>query len=148
MKRWQNVALLTGIILAATWVVLPAATYTYVVRELSQTMTGMFTFGAGATISAVGLNVDGGDINMANGQRVMMEDSSGDSYLIWDASSHQVQVYVDGELHGRITPHGVIPGDCPDDLYSMEVGTQCFASDGRSIVVGPNGPQVITGSLP
>jgi hypothetical protein len=112
--------IIPGILAALLTVsLLLAPTYTYVVRELSQTMTGIFTFGAG-------MNVTGGNANLSDGQKLNVNGSTGNEYIVWDSTSHQVQTYVDGNLRSRVAPNGVIPGDCPDDLYSIEGGTVCY----------------------
>lgn len=109
MKRY----IIPGILAALLTVsLLPAPTYTYVVRELSQSFTAIQTFSAGMAI--------------ASGQKLYLEGASGDSYLMWDADSQQVQVFNNGTIRARITESGVIPGDCPSDPYAIEGGTQCF----------------------
>jgi hypothetical protein len=62
----------------------------------------------------------------AAGAHLHLEGPTGDTYLVYDATSRQVQVYVNGSLHARITQNGTIGGDCPSDLYSIEAGTICF----------------------
>jgi hypothetical protein len=111
MKRAYLVALGILALAGLTWVSTPATTYTYVVKELNQTMTGIFTFGAGAAI--------------ASGQKFYL-DGGNTNYLIWDSASQQVQVYINGSLRAHITNNGVIPGFCPTSVWGLELGTECF----------------------
>jgi hypothetical protein len=88
-------------------------------------------------------------LSVVSGQRINLEGSAGDSYLIWDATNQQVQVYVNGSLRARINHSGVIPGDCPADVYSMETGTECYRpTTGQLIAVTSSGPAVVSGSTP
>lgn len=69
---------------------------------------------------------------VAAGARLNLEGHTGDSYLIRDAATGFILVYLDNSLRATITPRGVIPGACPADVYSMEGGTQCYeASTGK-----------------
>jgi len=132
---------ITAVLALLTWTVVPAPTYTYVVRELSQTMTGVFTFGAGLRVSA-------GNINLDSGQKVYLEGPNGNSYMTWDETRQEMLVYGNGHLSARVNSHGVIPGDCPSDVYAMEDGTQCFDTQGRTVAMTSTGPVIVTGSAP
>lgn len=132
MKRY----IIPGILAALLTVsLLPAPTYTYVVRELSQTFTAVQTFSAGMAL--------------ASGQKLYLNGASTDDYIIWDEDNMQAQVFVNGNLSARVTEHGTIPGACPDNLWDVELGTSCFDTEGRAIYSGNNGPIVIeTGRTP
>jgi hypothetical protein len=124
--------LLPAALLAAlTFTLTPGTTYTYVVKELSQTMTGVFTFGAGATIPS--------------GQKLFIGDSGNNNYLYGEASTQFVKVYINGALKATITGNGVIPGPCPSDLSAIELNTEC-SSNGRRVWRDIDGTWVSTTS--
>ena len=92
------------------------------------------------------------DIGFSGGvganERLNLEGPTGDTYLIRDAATGFILVYLDGTLRGTITPRGVIPGACGSDLYAMERGTQCVDTQGRAIVVTAAGPTLVGGGVP
>lgn len=115
------------------------------------TFDGLATYTAGATISSGTFTLDttgsgtgslhlSGGIGATAGARINLEGVAGDSYLLRDADTGFVFVYKDGVLRATITGSGVIPGRCPTDVYSMEVGTQCLSSDGDTVIATPGGP--------
>jgi hypothetical protein len=63
---------------------------------------------------------------VASGQKVLLEGSAGDTYLMRETATGFVRVYVDGVLRATITQNGVIEGPCPSNIYTMEAGTECF----------------------
>jgi hypothetical protein len=102
------------VIAVLTFSVMPATTYTYVVRELSQTMTGQFTFGGNAVIPAA--------------QKLYIGATGSNNYIQGDDSTQFVKVYINGVVKATVTQNGVIPGACPSDVYAIENGTECFNS--------------------
>lgn len=128
--NWKKYGI-PGVIAALLTVsLLPAPTYTYVVRELSQTFTAIQTFSqgfimSGASTGTGSLHLDGG-IGATAGNYINLEGSAGDTRLKRDPETGFILVYVDGSLKATITPRGVIAGDCASDLYVMEAGTECY----------------------
>lgn len=111
-----------------------------------ETATATTAFMCNGSSGFYDIGISGGGVDA--GSQLNLEGPTGDSYLVLDAATGFILLYLDGALRATITPRGVIEGACGSDLYAMELGTVCIDTLGRRISVGPSGPVVLTGSLP
>jgi len=125
MKRLAPYALITALLIALIWTVVPAPTYTYVVRELAQTFTALQTFGAGLTVSS--------------GQKVGFEGSAGDTYWTRDASVQVLDAYKDGTLAATVRADSFGPPACPSDFGTMAPGICIQSSTGLLVFKDASG---------
>lgn len=82
MKRLLPYALVGLILAALTWTLVPAPTYTYVVRELSQTFSALQTFSAGLTVTGGTVTIPG----VSADQKIVHICASGCEYTTLNAA--------------------------------------------------------------
>lgn len=109
MKRALRIAGLTLVLLFGLWTVAPAQVLNAITPALLQAR--LWTFSQGIAVSS--------------GQKIYLEGSGGDTYLLRDADTNCVQQWKDGSLTWQLCGNRVIPPDCGSDLSSYALGSYC-----------------------
>ena len=118
MKRIGWLAAAAAILVMLGWPKADAATYTYVVKELSQTFTAIQSFGAGLSVPA--------------GQKFYIGESGYSTYLTYDADTGCAQEYQAGNLAWQFCRTYVVAPPCSSTVLKPLGGYCRDAGDGSA----------------
>jgi hypothetical protein len=110
---------LTGLTVASGTVAIPAAQI-----DASEAVSSFAHDNESSTFTPV--QHFAGGVGLVAGQKLYLEDSGGDSWLVRDGPSGCVQWFKDGALAGQMCDGYQVPNDCPVDSSGLPAGGVCL----------------------